>query len=137
MHYIIPILPGIYIMHYIIPILSGVYIMHYIIPILSGVYIMHYIIPILPGVYIMHYIIPILPGVYIMHYIIPGQSWSVPINHYFTVPQLFLERGELVEFVTVLHAYYRLKVDSNAMLMEGDLKPPPRCFRVGENGELK
>ena len=47
----------------------------------------------------------------------------------------FVKREELVAFTVVVNTYYQLLVDANAIIMEGNLKPPERWFRVGENGE--
>ena len=46
----------------------------------------------------------------------------------------FVKREELVAFAVVVNTYYQLLVDANAIIIEGNLKPPERWFRVGENG---
>ena len=46
----------------------------------------------------------------------------------------FVKREELVAFTVVVNTYYQLLVDANAIIMEGNLKPPERWFKVGENG---
>ena len=47
----------------------------------------------------------------------------------------FTQRAEVVAFAVVVNTYYQLLVDANTIILEGGLKPPERCLRVGENGE--
>ncbi len=42
----------------------------------------------------------------------------------------------MVAFAVVVHTYYCLLVDANAIILEGDLRPPERCFLVGKDGRL-
>ena len=63
-----------------------------------------------------------------------GTTDCITYQHTHLQTLSFVKREELVAFAVVVNTYYQLLVDANAIIIEGNLKPPERWFRVGENG---
>lgn len=54
-----------------------------------------------------------------------------------TINVQFMQLSELKSFAAVLDVYYRLVVDANASILDGDLKPEEVCLKVSEGDGYK